>query len=178
MSPRFDLCPYCNTLGVCTSWRDAEDIERDARDGDKLDFKRGTYNHVGIADGKGGVFHFSGEPKRKTRAVYRHDPLEDVAGGDKVRINNTEDRRLKPLPRKQIVKRARESVGTGKGEYHLLRNNCEHSAHEYTHKVDQRPAAALCPDSKRGEDQLPALRSEFWLHKSHRSHYSKCRFAP
>ena len=107
------------------------------RRGDKVDFHRGVYNHVGIADGKGGLFHFSGEPNQKTGAVYRYDRLKDVAGSDMVRINNTEDRRHKPLPPKQIVKRAKKKVGTGEGTYDLFQNNCEHKATEVRYDKPQ-----------------------------------------
>ncbi len=111
-----------------TSWRNVDEI--DALPGDKIEFDRGLYRHVGIADGKGGVFHFSGEPSQKRGAHYRHDKLHEVAGKDKVRINNTEDGKMKPLPRNQIVKRAKKQVGKGHGTYNLTTNNCEHKATE------------------------------------------------
>ena len=55
--------------------------------GDKIQFKRifGAYKHVGIADGKGGIYHFSGELEggleinMKSKAYWKHDKIEDVA---------------------------------------------------------------------------------------------------
>ena len=45
--------------GLTSSWKDPDEV--DAIAGDKIDFDRGLfYNHVGISDGKGGVYHYSG----------------------------------------------------------------------------------------------------------------------
>ncbi|XP_072036273.1 phospholipase A and acyltransferase 3-like [Amphiura filiformis] len=120
--------PMVNGPTGDTTWQDPDDV--DALPGDKIEFNRGLYQHVGIADGKGGVYHFSGEPTQKARAYYRYDNIKEVAGNDQVRVNNKEDTKMKPLPRKEIVKRAKKAVDTGHGTYDLTGNNCEHKATE------------------------------------------------
>ena len=117
--------------GYMSSWRDPEEV--DALAGDKVDFNRGwLYNHVGIADGEGGVFHYTGDGGSsgfgKNNIQHRHDKIKDVAKGQKVRINNSEDRKMDPKPGSEIVRRAKDKLGTGRGQYNVVTNNCEHNA--------------------------------------------------
>ena len=59
---------------------------------------------------------------------YRHDKIKEVAHGDKVRINNTEDTIMAPLSPTTILSRAEASVGFGHNTYSARSNNCEHKA--------------------------------------------------
>ncbi len=54
------------------------------------------------------------------------EPLRDVAGARRVRINNDHDRSARPKSREQIVRDAWAAVEESKGDYCLLTNNCEH----------------------------------------------------
>ncbi len=94
-----------------------------------IDFDRGLYNHVGIADGQGNVYHFSGDGgKKKKNVKHRHERISKVANGSKVRINNTADKGRNPATQSEILRRAQERQGTGAGSYHARTHNCEHNA--------------------------------------------------
>ncbi len=54
------------------------------------------------------------------------EPLRDVAGARRVRINNAHDRSARPKSREQIVRDAWAAVEESKGDYCLFTNNCEH----------------------------------------------------
>ncbi|XP_072036274.1 phospholipase A and acyltransferase 3-like [Amphiura filiformis] len=113
--------------GMLTDWQDPDDLHPDP--GDMIDFDRGLYNHVGVADGQGGVYHFAGDGgKKKNNVKHRHEKIRKVANGSKVRINNTEDNERNPRSRREILRQAQKRQGTGAGTYNVVTNNCEHNA--------------------------------------------------
>ena len=113
---------------MLSDWCDPGDLHPEP--GDKIDFDRGIiYNHVGIADGQGYVYHFGGDGgKKKKNVKHHHERISQVANGSKVRINNTEDNHRNPATRSEILRRAQERQGTGAGTFNALKNNCEHNA--------------------------------------------------
>lgn len=96
--------------------------------GDVLSADRGFYKHYGIYVGNGDVVHFSagneGEISAKN-AMIRKDSLDYFANGSSVCVDNKEQANF---DRREIVNRANKMVGTMKGAYNLVSNNCEHFA--------------------------------------------------
>ncbi|XP_072036966.1 phospholipase A and acyltransferase 2-like [Amphiura filiformis] len=126
-------------FGLKTEWAHPDRVRPIA--GDKLEFKRSVYNHLGIADGKGGIYHFSpgkGSGKGsevalksdKSRIYWRHDKLTDVADGDLMRINNSLDHRNRPYDMDEIIRRCESSLGYFGNTYTIHSNNCEHKTNE------------------------------------------------
>ncbi|EPQ02246.1 Group XVI phospholipase A2 [Myotis brandtii] len=59
------------------------------------------------------------------KAMVKKELLYFVAGDDKYRVNNKYDQKNKPLPPREIVRRAEEKVGQEMC-YKLTSENCEH----------------------------------------------------
>jgi hypothetical protein len=87
--------------------------------GDHVYVRRGLrYSHHGIDCGDGTVIHYVG-PRARLRHVVR-TTYEEFAGDSTVLVRAYEQR----LSPDETVRNAESLLGTG--DYHLLRNNCEH----------------------------------------------------
>ncbi|XP_072048392.1 phospholipase A and acyltransferase 2-like [Amphiura filiformis] len=124
-------------FALTTEWAPADSLTPKA--GDIIEFNRGPYNHVGIADGREGIYHFNGEPgipepfaRQRESACWRHDTINDVAKGDCVRINNSLDskRNFTAFDRDYIIRRCECSLGLFVNKFDIVVNNCEHKATE------------------------------------------------
>ncbi|XP_046505360.1 phospholipase A and acyltransferase 4-like, partial [Equus quagga] len=60
-----------------------------------------------------------------SRAVVKQEPLRDVAGGCRYRVNNYLDHKYRPQPVNKIIGAAKEKIGE-EIEYSVLSRNCEH----------------------------------------------------
>uniref|UniRef100_A0A3P9IWL3 LRAT domain-containing protein n=1 Tax=Oryzias latipes TaxID=8090 RepID=A0A3P9IWL3_ORYLA len=107
----------------------------ESKPGDLIEIIRGNYSHWAVYVGNGYVVHF-GAPKSQSGSsiggvdgIVMKEKLEDVAGKDKWRVNNSLDKKYKPLPPDEIVKKACSLVGVSL-KYHLTKYNCEHFATE------------------------------------------------
>ena len=102
----------------------------DPQAGDILEFRRayGLYSHFGIADGNGSVYHYSNPGHlKKSEVQWRNDSIGDVcSSGGLVRVNNSADKKMKPLESKEIIKLCKKELRSSKSQYNLLWNNCEH----------------------------------------------------
>ena len=118
-----------------TDYDDPDRLDPYPLAGDKIQFERNlihlligipvpcaAYKHVGIADGKGGIYHFSGElgDGLGLNIIWKHDKIVDVANGDRIRINNSEDNEMKPLQQRKIIRRCKRAIKKGVGEYQQL----------------------------------------------------------
>uniref|UniRef100_A0A3P9H9B1 LRAT domain-containing protein n=1 Tax=Oryzias latipes TaxID=8090 RepID=A0A3P9H9B1_ORYLA len=108
---------------------------KESKPGDLIEIIRGNYSHWAVYVGNGYVVHF-GAPKSQSGSsiggvdgIVMKEKLEDVAGKDKWRVNNSLDKKYKPLPPDEIVKKACSLVGVSL-KYHLTKYNCEHFATE------------------------------------------------
>lgn len=128
---------YLPYVGLKTEWRKYRELEVRPLAGDKIQFEksRGAYKHLGIADGKGGIYHYATEPgtggglNMKTSGHWRYDDdITTIAKGYPVRINNSEDKNQTKLVSEDIIQRCEDYLDEGEGEYNLVTNNCEHWA--------------------------------------------------
>ena len=123
-------------VGLKTNWDYPETLSPQPLAGDIIEFKRKAYVHAGIADGRGGVYHLSGEPGvgsdigMKSRAYWKYDRINDVAKDDRIRINNSDDYKREPLDQDEIISRCKEALQNGVGNYNVVKNNCEHNAND------------------------------------------------
>lgn len=95
-------------------------IQTIIRPGDILMRKKGWHDHVGVAWFDGQVLH---------NAPWRGEhlsTLREFAAGHRIRVRATEPKR-----QGQILANGRAVLSAPRG-YHLLRNNCEHTAHYVT----------------------------------------------
>lgn len=103
----------------------------DLRPGDHIAVRRGEgYTHHGIYLGEGLVAHFTDEAglAAKHAAQVRETTLETfLRGGLLLRRRHRHG-----LPRQEVVARARAVIYGERPwrRYHLIRNNCEHFAHD------------------------------------------------
>lgn len=89
----------------------------------------GLYDHYGIYVGNNEVVHFSAG--RENRLSSKHAYIQKTSL-DEFMENGLKVERMETTSaytREQVVLRALEKVGSGRGEYDLLFNNCEHFAH-------------------------------------------------
>lgn len=103
-------------------------IHTEPRPGDIIFVDRGLYRHYGIYIGNKTTVHFSGGTGSEisaSKACIRKTPLREFSAGCKVQI---ETEHGNPLSRRRTVMRALNAVGSGKGKYSLVFNNCEHFA--------------------------------------------------
>lgn len=115
--------------------------------GDVLAVKRkgGLYYHYGVYVGNDKVVHFSaddGSGKNETdpsNADIRETYLKDFAKDDEVSVDTSEP---PAFSGEEIAKRAESLIGTQKGNYDIVLNNCEHFAkfcktgHKISSQVD------------------------------------------
>uniref|UniRef100_A0A3P9KUV6 Allantoicase n=1 Tax=Oryzias latipes TaxID=8090 RepID=A0A3P9KUV6_ORYLA len=122
---------------------------KEAKPGDLIEIFRGNYNHWAVYIGNGFVIHFgapnalSGSSSRGVGGIVMKEKLQDVVGKDKWRVNNSSDKKYKPLPADEIVKKACSLVGVSL-TYHLTKYNCEHFATEMRYgKAESRQAQTV-----------------------------------
>jgi len=102
-----------------------------AQSGDVVCVDRGLYRHYGVYD-NGKVIDISpcnndNSLQNKHTAHIRERSLESFLNGDPGYVDNTPGLHS----REETLKRARAEIGTGKGTYDLVFNNCEHKAREW-----------------------------------------------
>lgn len=99
--------------------------------GDVLEVVRGLYSHYGVYAGDGKVIHFTaddGSGHSETdpnNADIIETDLSVFQKGGHINVDNQEEAKYS---RDEIVSRARALIGTQKGNYDLVTNNCEHFA--------------------------------------------------
>lgn len=76
------------------------------------------------------------------QATVKKEPLTKVSAGDKYRVNNKNDEKMKPLPAKMIVRNAEAQVGK-ELPYDLITYNCEHFVTELRYGVPE--CDQVCP---------------------------------
>jgi hypothetical protein len=96
--------------------------------GDVITVNRGLYRHYGVYCGNGSVVHFA--PKKgfeldAENAMIQKTSLAHFLKGAVCEIEAYGDAAYTP---DETVRRAYSLVGTNKGEYNLVFNNCEHFA--------------------------------------------------
>lgn len=99
--------------------------------GDVLEVVRGLYSHYGVYAGDGKVIHFTAddgsghsETDPNNADIIETDFSVFQKGGH-INVDNQEEAKYS---RDEIVSRARALIGTQKGNYDLVTNNCEHFA--------------------------------------------------
>uniref|UniRef100_A0A3P9IWT9 LRAT domain-containing protein n=1 Tax=Oryzias latipes TaxID=8090 RepID=A0A3P9IWT9_ORYLA len=129
---------------------------KESKPGDLIEIIRGNYSHWAVYVGNGYVVHF-GAPSSSIGGVdgiVMKEKLEDVAGKDKWRVNNSLDKKYKPLPPDEIVKKACSLVGVSL-KYHLTKYNCEHFATEMRYgKAESRQVGPSTPHQGWGMGQM------------------------
>uniref|UniRef100_A0A8C9PPY6 LRAT domain-containing protein n=1 Tax=Spermophilus dauricus TaxID=99837 RepID=A0A8C9PPY6_SPEDA len=109
--------------------------------GDLIEIFRFGYEHWAIYVGNGYVVHPA--PTRGVsgfssvvgnRAIVKKELLSMVAGRDKYRVNNKNDKKYNPLPPNKIVQQAEKMVGK-EVPYSLTSDNCEHFVTKLRHGV-------------------------------------------
>jgi len=102
-----------------------------AKSGDIVCADRGFYRHYGVKDGNEVIDLSPGNGDNslhnKRTAHVRKRPLESFLKNNPGYVDNSPGLHS----RKQTLKRAREEIGTGRGSYDLVFNNCEHKAREW-----------------------------------------------
>uniref|UniRef100_A0A8C9PPZ2 LRAT domain-containing protein n=1 Tax=Spermophilus dauricus TaxID=99837 RepID=A0A8C9PPZ2_SPEDA len=105
--------------------------------GDLIEIFRFGYEHWAIYVGNGYVVHPAPTPEAArggvsgfssvvgNRAIVKKELLSMVAGRDKYRVNNKNDKKYNPLPPNKIVQQAEKMVGK-EVPYSLTSDNCEH----------------------------------------------------
>ena len=101
------------------------------RSGDVVCVDRGLYKHYGVYD-HGDVIEMSAGPgnislSSKHQAHVRKESLSNFLNGDPGYVDNSPGKHS----RKKTLKRAKKELGSGKGSYDLVNNNCEHKAREW-----------------------------------------------
>jgi len=100
------------------------------RSGDVVCVDRGLYRHYGVFD-DGHVIDISPNSRdnsldNKHNAHIRRRTLNDFLNSDPGYVDNSRGIHS----RRETVKRARAEIGSGRGTYDLISNNCEHKARE------------------------------------------------
>jgi len=101
------------------------------RSGDVVCADRGLYKHYGVYD-HGNVIEMSfgkGDKslKRKNNAYVHKVSMKDFSNGDPCYVDNSSER----YSHKKTLKRAKREIGSGRGTYDIVYNNCEHKAREW-----------------------------------------------
>uniref|UniRef100_A0A8C9PS20 LRAT domain-containing protein n=1 Tax=Spermophilus dauricus TaxID=99837 RepID=A0A8C9PS20_SPEDA len=114
--------------------------------GDLIEIFRFGYEHWAIYVGNGYVVHPAPTPEAArggvsgfssvvgNRAIVKKELLSMVAGRDKYRVNNKNDKKYNPLPPNKIVQQAEKMVGK-EVPYSLTSDNCEHFVTKLRHGV-------------------------------------------
>jgi len=96
--------------------------------GDILAVNRGLYTHYGVYVGRNSVIHFApkhGFELNPKDAYIQETTLENFHKNGIPRVDTKSTARYAP---EEIAMRARACLGSNKGEYNLVFNNCEHFA--------------------------------------------------
>lgn len=96
--------------------------------GSVLKAHRGLYFHYGVYVGHGKVVHFSSKGRSEVNAQSADIILTSFkifSKGDRVSVDTMEENAFPP---DEIVRRAQSAIGTKRGTYNLISNNCEHFA--------------------------------------------------
>lgn len=99
--------------------------------GDIVFVDRVFYKHYGVYIGNNSVVHFSGGDDGElsaSKACILKTSLEKFSKGEKVQIENRKNQQYKSFSQKETVMRAVNAIGSEKGKYSLIWNNCEHFA--------------------------------------------------
>ncbi|KAL8591668.1 hypothetical protein ACOMHN_056784 [Nucella lapillus] len=106
--------------------------------GDLIEFPRDHYSHWAVYIGNEEVVHLCRVDKEQIdanlfsiirdecfgEAIIKAENFWNMVGDTKAKINNSKDKKYKPLPKTQIVKNALERIGHVR--FHFLYENCEH----------------------------------------------------
>ncbi len=121
------------------------------KQGDVLIAHRLLYRHYGILVNNDKVVHFTGGPGLtgffNTSCIMKTS-FADFADGDEVTVEEVY-RDILPLPSSEVVNRANSMVGSEKGKYNIVSNNCEHFAHfckygqKFSVQVDENGVASF-----------------------------------
>ena len=96
--------------------------------GDVILVDRGLYKHYGVYCGGDEVIHFAADGENElcaSKAFVQQTTLKDFAQNGKIERERLNSQAFSPA---ETVNRARSCLGTKKGEYNLVFNNCEHFA--------------------------------------------------
>lgn len=99
--------------------------------GDVIFVNRGLYKHYGVYVGNDTVIHFSGGSNGELsaqKACILKTSLEKFRKDGKIQVENRQNMQEKSFSPRETVMRAMNAVGSEKGKYSLIWNNCEHFA--------------------------------------------------
>lgn len=105
-------------------------IKRDLKFGDQIRVNRGFYYHHGIYEDDDHIYQYAakeGSEVSQENALIICTNLKTFAKDGEVEARDYNEEELKKLrPKEEIIKTAKDMLGTGLGEYNLVTNNCEH----------------------------------------------------
>ncbi len=104
--------------------------KRDLKFGDQIRVNRGFYYHHGIYEDDDHIYQYAakeGSEVSQENALIICTNLKTFAKDGEVEARDYNEEELKKLrPKEEIIKTAKNMLGTGLGEYNLVTNNCEH----------------------------------------------------
>jgi hypothetical protein len=104
--------------------------KRDLKFGDQIRVNRGFYYHHGIYEDDNHIYQYAakeGSEVSQENALIICTNLKTFAKDGEVEARDYNEEELKKLrPKEEIIKTAKNMLGTGLGEYNLVTNNCEH----------------------------------------------------
>lgn len=104
--------------------------KRDLKFGDQIRVNRGFYYHHGIYEDDDHIYQYAakeGSEVSQENALIICTNLKTFAKDGEVEARDYNEEELKKLrPKDEIIKTAKNMLGTGLGEYNLVTNNCEH----------------------------------------------------
>lgn len=104
--------------------------KRDLKFGDQIRVNRGFYYHHGIYEDDDHIYQYAakeGSEISQENALIICTNLKTFAKDGEVEARDYNEEELKKLrPKEEIIKTAKDMLGTGLGEYNLVTNNCEH----------------------------------------------------
>lgn len=89
---------------------------------------RGLYFHYGVYVGGGKVVHFSSKGKGEMNAATADIILTSFKAFSKGDVVSLDTKEEATFPPEVIVQRAISAIGSKRGTYNLVSNNCEHFA--------------------------------------------------
>lgn len=110
------------------------DVSKYIKRGDVLSVYRGAYSHFGIYAGSQRVIHYTSDNEIDSDAYIQETSLNKFLKGDVLlpltdkRIREMYDIKCEMYNGEETLLRAISKLGTGRGKYHLVTNNCEHFA--------------------------------------------------
>ena len=104
--------------------------KRDLKFGNQIRVNRGFYYHHGIYEDDDHIYQYAakeGSEVSQENALIICTNLKTFAKDGEVEARDYNEEELKKLrPKEEIIKTAKNMLGTGLGEYNLVTNNCEH----------------------------------------------------